>query len=101
MRQLAARSSPKRFENGKPFQYYNYEYKNNLFCLGSYFKDCENGGAAMSKIMEGMREEIREETKTKTAINLIKLGKLTIEEIAQVLDLSVEKVAELAKTKNI
>ncbi len=55
----------------------------------------------MSKIMEGMREEIREETKTKTAINLIKLGKLTIEEIAQVLDLSVEKVAELAKTKNI
>ena len=62
-----------------------------------YYKKDEKGVAAMCKVMEDMRENMKEETKIITAINLLKLGKLTTEEIAQALDLSVDKVAELAK----
>ena len=46
----------------------------------------------MSKIMEDMMEEV----KIEVAINLLKQGKLTIEEIAEVTALSTEKVSELA-----
>ena len=60
-----------------------------------YFKEDEKGVAAMCKVMEDMREE----TKIESAVNLLKLGKLTIEEIAKAIGLSVEKVAELAKPK--
>jgi len=60
-----------------------------------YFKEDEKGVAAMCKVMEDMREE----TKIESAVNLLKLGKLTIEEIAKAIGLSVEKVAELAKLK--
>ena len=62
-----------------------------------YYKEDEKGVTAMCKVMEDMRENMKEETKIITAINLLKLGKLTTEEIAQALDLSVDKVAELAK----
>lgn len=55
----------------------------------------------MCKVMEDMRKEIREDTREKTkiesAVNLLKLEKLTIEEIAKAIGLSVEKVTELAK----
>ena len=60
-----------------------------------YFKEDDKGVAAMCKVMEDMREE----TKIESAVNLLKLGKLTIEEIAKAIGLSVEKVAELAKLK--
>ena len=49
--------------------------------------------------MEDMREGIREETKIQSAINLLKLGKLSIEGIAKAIGLSVEKVTELASPK--
>ncbi len=62
-----------------------------------YFKEDEKGVAAMCKVMEDMREE----TKIESAVNLLKLGKLTIEEIAKAIGLSVEKVAELAKPKTV
>ena len=51
----------------------------------------------MCKVMEDMREE----TKIESAVNLLKFGKLTIEEIAKAIGLSVEKVAELAKPKTV
>ena len=60
-----------------------------------YFKEDEKGVAAMCKVMEDMREE----TKIEAAINLLKLGKLSIEEIAKAIGLSVEKVSELAGEK--
>ena len=60
-----------------------------------YFKEDEKGVAAMCKVMEDMREE----TKIEAAINLLKLGKLTIEEIAKAIGLSIEKVSELAGEK--
>ena len=51
--------------------------------------------AAMCKVME----EMREETKIEAAKNLLNLGKLTIEEIANAIGLSIEKVTELAGEK--
>lgn len=64
-----------------------------------YFKEDEKGVAAMCKIMEDMRNETAEQTKIESAVNLLKLGKLSIEEIANSIGLSIEKVAELAKPK--
>lgn len=68
-----------------------------------YFKEDEKGVAVMCKVMEDMRlsvaEETAERTKIESAMNLLKLGKLTVEEIANSIGLSIEKVAELAKPK--
>ena len=64
-----------------------------------YFKEDEEGVEAMCKVMEDMRNETAEQTKMESAMNLIKLGKLSIEEIANSIGLSIEKVAELAKPK--
>ena len=64
-----------------------------------YFKEDEEGVEAMCKVMEDVRNEIAEQTKMESAMNLIKLGKLSIEEIADSIGLSIEKVAELAKPK--
>ena len=64
-----------------------------------YFKEDEKGVAAMCKVMEEMRNETAEITKIESAMNLLKLGKLTVEEIANSIGLSIEKVAELAKPK--
>ena len=51
----------------------------------------------MSKVMEDMREE----TKIESAVKLLKLGKLTIEEIANAVGLSVDRVAELSKSETV
>ena len=76
--------------------YYDYEkVGEEIMDKVRYFKEDEKGVAAMCKVMEDMREE----TKIESAVNLLKLGKLTIEEIAKAIGLSVEKVAELAKLK--
>ena len=66
-----------------------------------YYKEDEKGVAVMCKVMEEMRENTKTETKIESAINLLKLGKLSVEEIAKAIGLSVEKVAELAKRKAV
>ncbi len=64
-----------------------------------YFKQDEKGVAAMCKIMEDMRNEAAqkaEQNKAKrTAVHLIKLGKMTLEEIAEATELSLDIVKEL------
>ncbi len=64
-----------------------------------YFKQNEKGVAAMCKIMEDMRNEAAqkaEQNKAKrTAVHLIKLGKMTLEEIAEATELSLDIVKEL------
>jgi len=64
-----------------------------------FFKQDEKGVAAMCKIMEDMRNEAaREATQNKakkTAVHLIKLGKMTLEEIAEATELSLDLVKEL------
>ncbi len=68
-----------------------------------YFKQDEKGVAAMCKIMEDMRNEAAREAAQKaeqnkakrTAVHLIKLGKMTLEEIAEATELSLDIVKEL------
>ncbi len=68
-----------------------------------YFKQDEKGVAAMCKIMEDMRneaaqkaaQEAEQNKAKKTAVHLIKLGKMTLEEIAEATELSLDVVKEL------
>ena len=61
--------------------------------------------AVMCKALEDMRNEVAretarataEKTKIESALNLLKLGKLSFEEIANAIGLSVERITELAK----
>ncbi|MCM1500606.1 MAG: hypothetical protein NC124_19260 [Clostridium sp.] len=60
-----------------------------------YFKKDEKGVAAMSKILEDIRNEAELNKARKTATYLIKLGKMTLEEIAEATELSLDIVKEL------
>ena len=51
----------------------------------------EKGVATICKVMEGMGNETAEQTKIQSAMNLLTLGKLSFEEIANAMELSVEK----------
>ncbi len=53
----------------------------------------------MSKVMEEMRNESAEHRSVEIAKNLLKLGKLTFEEIASSAGLTIERVKELATPK--
>ena len=70
-----------------------------------YFKEDEKGVAVMCKVMEDMRNETAkkaaEQTKIEMAINMIKDGKLSLEQIAQYSMLAIERVTELAAPKNV
>lgn len=64
-----------------------------------YFKEDTEGVATMCKAMEDMRNEAaREATKAKTvsiARRMLKLGKYTYEDIADILEISVDEVKAL------
>ena len=60
-----------------------------------YFKQDEKGVAAMSKILEDMRNEAAQDKAKKTAVRLIKLDKMTLEEIAEATELPLDVVKEL------
>ena len=54
-----------------------------------------SGSATMCKIMEHMRNEAVQNKAKKTAVHLIKLGKMSLEEIAEATELSLDTVKEL------
>ncbi len=64
-----------------------------------YFKQEEKGVEVLCKIIEDMRNEAAQKAEQKrakkTAIHLIKLGKITLEEIAEATELSLDIVKEL------
>ena len=60
-----------------------------------YFKQDEKGVAVMCKIMENMRNEAVQNKAKKTAVHLIKSGKMSLEEIAEATELSLDTVKEL------
>ncbi len=66
-----------------------------------YYKQDEKGVAAMCKIMEDMRNEAAQKAEQnkakKTAVHLIKIGKMTLEEIAEATELSIDIVKELER----
>ncbi|MDE7021239.1 MAG: hypothetical protein K2P23_10150, partial [Lachnospiraceae bacterium] len=60
------------------------------------FKQDEKGVAAMCKIMEDMRNEAARESARETAKRMIKMGKLSLDEIALcVPSLSLDELREL------
>ena len=73
------------------------EQKSNLTVdkKARYFKQDKEGVATMCKIMEDMRKEAELNKAKKTAVYLIKLGKLSLEEIAEATELSLDTVKEL------
>ena len=64
-----------------------------------YFKADEKGVAAMCKVMEDMRDETARAKAVAVARNLLAIGKLTYEEIARSVDLTVEEVKALDSSK--
>ena len=54
------------------------------------------GVAGRCKVLEDMRQSVREETQKKSAENLIDMRKLTLEEISGAVGLPVEKIKEIA-----
>ncbi len=62
-----------------------------------YFKQDEKGVAAMCKMMEDMRKEAELNKAKRTAIRMIKAGKMSLEDIADYTELSLETVRELER----
>ncbi|MCM1496288.1 MAG: hypothetical protein NC089_10895 [Bacteroides sp.] len=60
-----------------------------------YFKQNEEGVAAMCKIMEDMRNEAELNKAKKMAIRMIKAGKMPLEDIADYTELSLDMIKEL------
>jgi len=61
-----------------------------------YFKQDEKGVAAMCKIMEDMRNEAELNKAKRMAIRMIKAGKMSLEDIADYTELSLNIIKELA-----
>ena len=61
-----------------------------------YYKQDEKGVAAMCKIMEDMRNEAELNKAKKMAIRMIKAGKMSLEDIADYTELSLDTIKELA-----
>ena len=60
-------------------------------------KNTERGNQFMCKIMEDLARDERNEEKITIACKLLKMNTMSIEEIADVTGLSIEKVKELAE----
>lgn len=65
-----------------------------------YFKEDEKGVAAMCKVMEDMRNETAEQTKIEIAMDMIREGELSLEQIAKYLKLAPERVKDISSQKN-
>lgn len=112
------------FDDGEHIIYVNGEYQDNntdigrlmsdFFCTDPndmyykqladkvrYFKENEEGVRQMCATLEKMRDETVERTKVQMALNMIKDGKLSIEQIAEYSMLAIEKVKELASVKTV
>ena len=58
-------------------------------------------GALIETTSRKLKNEAENETKRKTALRMLKMGKLTIAEIAECSDLSVEEVERLAGLQTV
>ena len=73
-------------------------YYNELAERARYFKKTEGGREKMCKIMEDMRNEAVVASKREVARNLLKIGKLSVEDIALATGLTVDEVEALKGT---
>lgn len=67
----------------------------------SHFKETEGGRNQVCEAMEEYGRRIAIKEKEETALKMIAKGKLTFEEIAEYLELSVERVEELANLQPV
>ena len=65
-----------------------------------YFKEDTEGVAAMSKVMEDMRNEAAREKTFSIARRVLELGKLSYEEIAGALGLTIDEVKALDESQS-
>lgn len=75
-------------------------YFSQLAAKMRFFKEDEKGVEVMCRVMEKMRDETELATRIENALEMIKGGKLSFEDIAQYSGLSLEKVKELAEKKS-
>ena len=73
-------------------------YYNELADRARYFKKTEGGREKMCKIMEDMRNEAVVASEREVARNLLKIGKLSVEDIALATGLTVDEVEALKGT---
>ena len=73
-------------------------YYKELADRARYFKKTEGGRQKMCKIMEDMRDETAKVKSREIARNLLKIGKISLEEIAEATGLTVEEVESLRGT---
>ena len=64
-----------------------------------YFKEDTEGVATMCKAMEDMRNEVDKARMVKIARHMLSMGKYTYEDIADVLEISVNEVKALTEDK--
>ena len=64
-----------------------------------YFKEEEKGARYMGSVMDEIRKEAVDATKIEAAKNILKSGKMSVEEIAEVLSLPIEEVEALLNQK--
>ena len=64
------------------------------------YKETEEGVDTMCDVLDEMKNDVRTETRIENAVELIKNGKLSLDEIAKCCKLSIEKVRELAGNKS-
>ncbi|MGN0493354.1 MAG: hypothetical protein ACI4F7_06875 [Acutalibacteraceae bacterium] len=62
-----------------------------------YFKEDERGRGSMCKIMEDLQKAAQIEERNDIAVNLLKIGKLSVSEIAESTGLTVEEVENIKK----
>ena len=74
------------------------KHYNELAERARYFKKTEGGREKMCKIMEDMRNEAVVARNREVARNLLKIGKLSVEDIALATGLTVEEVEALKGT---
>ena len=65
-----------------------------------YFKEDTEGVVAMCKVMEDMRNQTTRENSIETARMLLELGKLSYEEIAGALGLTIDEVKALDESQS-
>ena len=61
-----------------------------------YFKEDVKGVSTMCKVIEEMRNETAERERVTIAQSLLRIGKLSMDEIAASVQLSVERIQEIA-----
>lgn len=71
-----------------------------IFAMASVFDELEQQGV-IGALVETSARKLKNEAKREVAVSLLKMGKLTVEEIAECSELSITEVEQLAKLHTV